>query len=154
MTCSSVFPCRPENSAILAPSVKHNRTLFPLTNALSEHYHIPVAVPCSDETQLDSDVVNGKLTVSTWHMFKGMERDLVFVYGADSSYLDFMARNLPDDRCPNETYVALTRARKQVCYSLPGCPRLSAEASFSWWFYRFARRYLTFVTSHLLAGRR
>jgi superfamily I DNA/RNA helicase len=94
--------------------VRGNPRLPPLTNALSERYGIPVAVSTSDDVPLDADVVNGKLTVSTYHQFKGMERDLVFVYGADSGYFTFIGRDLPDDRCPNATFVALTRARKQV----------------------------------------
>jgi superfamily I DNA/RNA helicase len=104
----------PENCAILAPSVRANPRLPPLTNALSELHGIPVAVSTSDDMPLDADVVHGKLTVSTYHQFKGSERDLVIVFGADSSYFSFMGRDLPDDRCPNATFVALTRAREQV----------------------------------------
>ncbi|KAG8768470.1 hypothetical protein FS842_007920 [Serendipita sp. 407] len=81
---------------------------------LSERYHIPVAVSISDDVPLDEDVLNGKVAVTTYHQFKGSERDLVIVYGADASYFRFLGRDLPDDRCPNATFVALTRARKQL----------------------------------------
>jgi superfamily I DNA/RNA helicase len=104
----------PENCAILSPSVRTNPFLSPLTNALSEHYDIPIAVSTSDEVPLDPDVVRGKLVVSTYHQFKGSERDLTIVYGVESSYFRAFARNLPDDTCPNATFVALTRARQQV----------------------------------------
>jgi superfamily I DNA/RNA helicase len=104
----------PENCAILSPSIRRNMRLSPLTNALTQHHHIPIAVSISDDVPLDPDVVHGKLIVSTYHQFKGSERDLVIVYGADSSYFNNLARSLPDDRCPNATYVALTRARQQV----------------------------------------
>ncbi|EJD47873.1 P-loop containing nucleoside triphosphate hydrolase protein [Auricularia subglabra TFB-10046 SS5] len=104
----------PENTAILAPFVRTNPFLPELTNTLSKRYSIPIAVSTSDDISLDADVLNGKLAVSTYHQFKGSERDCVIVYGADASYFTFMARDLPDDRCPNATFVALTRARKQL----------------------------------------
>jgi superfamily I DNA/RNA helicase len=107
----------PENTAILAPSIRNNPRLPPLTNALSTKYGIPVAVSTADDVPLDADVIHGKVIVSTYHQFKGSEWDFVVVYGADSGYFSWIGRDLPDDRCPNATFVALTRARKQV-----GCP--------------------------------
>jgi hypothetical protein len=71
-------------------------------------------VSISDDIPLDPDVLHGKVAVSTYHQFKGSERDAVVVYGADASYFRFMGRDLPDDRCPNATLVALTRARQQL----------------------------------------
>ncbi|KAI1460463.1 P-loop containing nucleoside triphosphate hydrolase protein [Annulohypoxylon moriforme] len=103
-----------ERTAILAPSLRVNPPLISLTNLLSERYGIPVAVSVSDDVQLDDDVINNKVCASTYHQFKGSERDLVIVYGADNAYFKFMGRDLPDDRCPNATYVAITRARKQL----------------------------------------
>lgn len=104
----------PARTAILAPSIRTNVPLSMLTNHLSGSYGLPVAVSISDEVSLDEQVVAGKICVSTFHQFKGNERDLVIVYGADAGYLNFMGRDLPDDRCPNSIFVGLTRAREQL----------------------------------------
>ncbi|KAG7449540.1 P-loop containing nucleoside triphosphate hydrolase protein [Guyanagaster necrorhizus] len=104
-----------ENTAILAPSIRSNRIVKRIVNELWRKYKIPSAhVISDDDVGLDDDVVRGKIVPSTYHQFKGSERDLVIVLGADASYFRFMGRNLPDDRCPNATFVALTRARKQL----------------------------------------
>jgi len=104
----------PECTAILAPSVRQNPSLSSLTNHLSEKHGIPIAVSIADDMPLDDKVLQGKICVSTYHQFKGNERDLVIVYGVDAGYFKFLARDLPDDTCPNSTFVALTRARKQL----------------------------------------
>lgn len=100
-----------KNTAIIAPSIRNNKPLKKLINVLSKTYHIPIAVPTDDEGPLDDKVVAGKLCLSTFHGFKGSERDLVIVFDINFKYF---SRNLPDDRCPNEVYVALTRAAKQL----------------------------------------
>ncbi|KAH7088035.1 P-loop containing nucleoside triphosphate hydrolase protein [Paraphoma chrysanthemicola] len=104
----------PEQTAILAPSVRQNPQLSRLTNHLSETHHIPIAVSIADDIPLDDKVLQGKICVSTYHQFKGNERDLVVVFGVDAGYFEFLGRDLPDDVCPNETFVALTRARQQL----------------------------------------
>ncbi|KAK0241639.1 P-loop containing nucleoside triphosphate hydrolase protein [Armillaria nabsnona] len=104
-----------ENTAILAPSIRSNRVVKLIIQKLWQKYKIPAAHAISDDQMgLDDDVTRGKIIPSTYHQFKGSERDLVIVLGADASYFHFMARDLPDDRCPNATFVALTRARKQL----------------------------------------
>lgn len=104
----------PACTAILAPSIRANVPLSMLTNHLSRFYGLPVAVSISDEVSLDEHVIAGKISVSTFHQFKGSERDLVIVYGADAGYFKFLGRDLPDDRCPNSIFVGLTRALKQL----------------------------------------
>ena len=104
----------PAHTAILAPSIRTNVPLSRLTNQLSGFYDLPVAVSISDEVSLDEQVIAGKICVSTFHQFKGNERDLVIVYGVDAGHFKFMGRDLPDDRCPNSIFVGLTRARKQL----------------------------------------
>ncbi|KAK0485948.1 P-loop containing nucleoside triphosphate hydrolase protein [Armillaria novae-zelandiae] len=89
-----------ENTAILAPSIRSNRVVKLIIQKLWEEYKIPAAHVTS--------------VPSTYHQFKGSERDLVIVLGTDASYFRFMGRYLPDDCCPNTTFVALTRARKQL----------------------------------------
>jgi hypothetical protein len=104
----------PECTAILAPSVRRNKSLSLLTNYLSEVHSIPIAVSILDDVPLDDRVLRGKICVSTYHQFKGNERDLVIVYGVDARYFHFQARDLPNDTCPNTTFVALTRACKHL----------------------------------------
>lgn len=104
----------PEQTAILAPSTRRSKPLALLTNYLSEGRNIPIAIPNSDDVPLNDKVLRGKVCVSTYHQFKGNERDLVIVYGADASYFESLARDLPDDECPNAVFVALTRARKRL----------------------------------------
>lgn len=104
----------PERTAIIAPHVRSNWKLSLLTNLLSERHKFPIAVSISDEVSLQDEVINGKICVTTYHQFKGSERDLVIVCGVDAGYFNFLARDLPDDSCPNTTFVALTRARQQL----------------------------------------
>ncbi|KAJ8128539.1 hypothetical protein O1611_g5094 [Lasiodiplodia mahajangana] len=103
-----------KNSAILAPSVRNNIPLRDVVNTLAKEYRVPIAVPLDEEAPLDDRVINGKLCVSSIHQFKGSERDLVIVFGMDSSFFNIFGRTLPGDRCPNEVFVALTRAAKQL----------------------------------------
>ncbi|KAK0212693.1 hypothetical protein DFS33DRAFT_1391552 [Desarmillaria ectypa] len=104
-----------ENAAILAPFVRSNEFVKGIVNALWEKYKIPAAHAISDDwMRFDDDVTRGKIIPSTCHQSKGSERDLVIVLGADDSHFGLMARDLPDDRCPNATFVAITRARKQL----------------------------------------
>ncbi|KAL7786356.1 P-loop containing nucleoside triphosphate hydrolase protein [Trichoderma ceciliae] len=103
-----------KNSAIIAPSVRKNDLVKRLTNVLAEEYRVPIAVPLDDDAPLDDKVTDGKMCVSTIHQFKGSERDLVILFGVDSSFFRIFGRDLPDDSCPNEIFVALTRAAKQL----------------------------------------
>jgi hypothetical protein len=109
-----IYRYGPKNTVILAPAVRNNKPLQLLANRLCKTYGFPIAVPNDDDSPQDVRVLHGKLYVSTYHQFKGSERDLVIVYGIDASYFDYLARDLPDDRCPNTTFVALTRARKHL----------------------------------------
>lgn len=106
----------PERTAILTPSVVHNHVVSRFTNLLSRKYKFGVADPTctSQEGALDDLVLKGKISVSTYHQFKGKERDLVIVYGVDASYFKYYGRDLPVDICPNEIFVTLTRAKKQL----------------------------------------
>ncbi|KAL2683352.1 hypothetical protein Neosp_007822 [[Neocosmospora] mangrovei] len=103
-----------QNTAILAPAVRKRGPVQDVVNILSKKYGVPIAVSVDDEVPLDDRVIEGKMCVSTIHQFKGSERDLVILFGIDASFFEFFGRNLPDDRCPNEIFVALTRAREQL----------------------------------------
>jgi superfamily I DNA/RNA helicase len=108
---------KPRNCAILAPSVRQKalrpRPITHLSNKLSSS-GVPVSVSIFDDAPLDEDVIRGKLVISTYHQFKGSERDLVVVFGADDSWFRLFGPDLSRNSCPNPVYVALTRARKQV----------------------------------------
>jgi hypothetical protein len=99
---------------IIAPSTRTRGPLPELTNALAQVYNLPIAVPTDDDTALNDQVINGKLCISTIHQFKGRERKLVILLGIDASYFEFFGRDLPDDSCPNEAFVALTRSLEQL----------------------------------------
>ncbi|KZV91559.1 P-loop containing nucleoside triphosphate hydrolase protein [Exidia glandulosa HHB12029] len=103
----------PQNTALLAPSVRTNWDLRPLTNYLSRS-NVPVAISHSDEGILDDDITRGKLTVSTIHQFKGLERLLVLLWGFDNSYMHYFARAFPDDRYTNVRFLHSTRSRGQL----------------------------------------
>ncbi|KAL6872768.1 P-loop containing nucleoside triphosphate hydrolase protein [Trichoderma novae-zelandiae] len=103
-----------ENTAIIAPAIRNNKPLINLTNVLVERFGVPIAEPIDDEGPLNDEVIKGKLCISTIHQFKGRERDLVILLGTESSFFGYAGRHLPDDRCPNEIFVALTRAAEQL----------------------------------------
>ncbi|KAL6694160.1 P-loop containing nucleoside triphosphate hydrolase protein [Trichoderma pleuroticola] len=103
-----------KNSAIIAPSVRRNRPLIQLVNILSKKYGIPIAPPIAYDSAVDKRILDGKLSISTIHGFKGRERDLVILLGIDSSFFRYLGRDLPDNTCPNEVFVALTRAVEQL----------------------------------------
>ncbi|KAG5777542.1 hypothetical protein H9Q71_004774 [Fusarium xylarioides] len=105
---------KPENCVIIAPSIRTRGPLQGLTNALAQVYGLPINVPPDEEAPLDDIVINGKLCICTIHQFKGRERKLVILLGIDASYFQFFGRDLPDDGCPNEVFVALTRSLQQL----------------------------------------
>ncbi|EXK41974.1 hypothetical protein FOMG_05137 [Fusarium oxysporum f. sp. melonis 26406] len=105
---------KPENCLIIALSVRTRGPLQELTNTLTQVYDLPIHVPPDEETPLNDKVINGKLCISTIYQFKGRERKLVILLGIDASYFEFFGRDLPDDSCPNEVFVALTRSLQQL----------------------------------------
>jgi len=99
---------------IIAPSVKSIRSpVRKVANYLSA-MKIPIFVPGSDEEPLDEDVLRGKVVFSTFHQVKGLERKIVVVFGFDSSYFDYFAKNANKNMCPNTLYVAITRAIEKM----------------------------------------
>ncbi|KAK1249536.1 hypothetical protein MKX07_003052 [Trichoderma sp. CBMAI-0711] len=103
-----------KNTAIIAPAIRNNKPLKNLANVLVEKFRVPIAEPIDEDGPLNDDVIKGKLCISTIHQFKGRERDLVILSGMDASFFKYAGRHLPDDRCPNEAFVALTRAVEQL----------------------------------------
>ncbi len=99
---------------ILAPSLKSKQSPARiLANKLSEN-GIPIFVPVSDEEKLDDDLLRGKIVFSTFHQVKGLERKVVLVFNMDKSYFEFYNKDVNPALCPNEIYVACTRAQEQL----------------------------------------
>lgn len=99
---------------ILAPSVRSKKSpIRQLANKLSEE-GIPVYVPNNDDEKLDDDILKNKIAFSTFHQVKGLERNCVIVFNLDDSYFRFYKKDANPNICPNEIYVALTRAKKDM----------------------------------------
>ena len=107
---------KPEEIFILAPSVKNkNAAVRKLENSIKRYMtDILIYVPLSDEEKLDSDVLKNKLVFSTFHQAKGLERKVVIIFGFDESYFKFYKKNSDENICPNEFYVAATRASEHL----------------------------------------
>ena len=103
-----------EDIFILAPSVKSmNCPARRLANQLS-HNNIPIYVPMSDDGKIDETIIANKIVFSTYHQAKGLERKVVIIFGFDESYFKFFKKDYNQYICPNEIYVALTRASEQM----------------------------------------
>jgi len=102
----------PSDIFVLGASVKGaNSNVRKMENALSGQ-GIPCHVPMMETDKIDERVIGGKVVFSTFHCVKGRQRDYVFIVGFHNGYLDFYARNLPKNECPNTLYVGATRAKK------------------------------------------
>jgi hypothetical protein len=100
----------PSDIFILGASVKGpNSQIRKIENVLVSH-GIPCHVPMFDTDTIDDKIIQNKVVFCTFHSVKGRERKYVFVTGFDQGYMDFYCKDLPQDRCPNTIYVAVTRA--------------------------------------------
>lgn len=111
---------KPSDIFILAPSIRGG-IRNPITGVEElllndEKYKPLIYIPKSDDAKLDDDIIKNKIIFASFHQVKGLEREVVIIFGADDSYFDYMARNLADSRviCPNTFYVAFTRAKKHM----------------------------------------
>jgi len=105
-----------DNVAILAPSIRSLQipnSPHPLAVAIREHLaKIPLYMPKNDET-IDEDLIKGKLVISSWNSFKGLERDCTILINFDETYFQYFCTDwLEPHHVPNIMYVAATRARK------------------------------------------
>jgi hypothetical protein len=107
---------KPEDIFILAPSLRSAKTPARLLeNKIKTCMsNVPVFVPVSDEEKLDADTLRNKLVFSTFHQVKGLERKIVMVYSFDCSYFKFYNKDANPNVCPNEMYVAMTRALEKT----------------------------------------
>ena len=58
--------------------------------------------------------LKGKIVFSTFHQSKGRERKVVLVFNFDQSYFKYYGKELDPNVCPNELYVATTRAQEHL----------------------------------------
>lgn len=109
---------RPDDIFVLAGSIKpksltSNTPLRTLENRLVLN-NVVVHTPNNDESNVDDNVAAGKVTFSSFHQCKGLERRFVFVMGFDASYFEYMAKELDPKVCPCALYVAATRATEML----------------------------------------
>lgn len=103
-----------EDIFILAPSVRSQKSpIRKLANILSDKGY-PIYVPSENDKELDNEIIKGKIVFSTYHQTKGLERKVVIVYGCDSGYFKYYNKNADPTKCPNEIYVAWTRAQERL----------------------------------------
>lgn len=114
----------PDDVFILGYSVKKNegrdKPIHKLENTLVKARY-PVFRPLDDNININQDDVKGKICISSFHQSKGRERKIVIVYGHDDNYFRFSGREkdvndglIDPYSCPNEVYVALTRAQERL----------------------------------------
>ena len=102
---------KPSEIFILGGSVKGaNSNIRKMENVLVSE-EIPCHVPMLETNdKIDERVIDKKIVFSNFHCVKGRQRKYVFIIGFDNGYMDFYARNIPKEVCPNTLYVGVTRA--------------------------------------------
>mgnify|MGYP002622614037 CR=1 FL=1 len=98
---------KPQDFFILAHSIKSPEC--PARRIVNGLKNIPFYVPRSDEEKVTEDEIKGKMVCITFHQAKGLERKVVLAFSFDS-YLETIKGRM--HKCPNELYVAATRAQK------------------------------------------
>lgn len=100
---------------ILAPSIRNKKSpIRVLENLIKIKLKVLVYVPTSDDEVLDQEVMENKLVFSTFHQVKGLERKVTIIFNFDSSYSKFFNKSYDKMICPNELYVATTRALERL----------------------------------------
>lgn len=105
---------KPQDIFIVAFSTKDKTPLKHLANYVTNNMNIPIYCSNSDQESLDSRIIENKLVFSTIHQIKGRERKGVIFIGFDDSYFEFYDKNSDNNICPNELYVAVTRASEKL----------------------------------------
>jgi len=105
----------PDDIFILAPSLRQSASpVCMLENIIKRELDVPIYVPTGDDIKLDEEILKHKLVFSSFHQSKGLERKVVLVFGFDNSYFKFYKKNTKMAVCPNEIYVAATRAKEHL----------------------------------------
>lgn len=95
---------------------KYNSPARNLENKLKIYFqnNLLVHVSYSEGDIVDADILRNKMLFTTFHQAKGIERKAVVVFNFDGSYFKFYNKNAPTYKCPNELYVAVTRASERL----------------------------------------
>lgn len=104
---------------ILAPSLSQtsNSPLRILSNELIK-IGMCICMHSSEETTLTEDIIKNKIVITTFHQSKGLERKIVIICNFDGSYFEYYNKKCKNIyKCPNELYVAITRASEYVTLS-------------------------------------
>jgi UvrD/REP helicase N-terminal domain/PD-(D/E)XK nuclease superfamily len=107
---------KPEDIFLVAPSIRNGKSPIRELENLLVKQGIPCFVPVSDDMVVTDDLLVGKIALSTIHQTKGMERKVVLVFGFDASYFKFYKVNADVNVCPDELYVAGTRATERLIF--------------------------------------
>jgi hypothetical protein len=99
-----------EDIFVLAPSVRSSKSPIRLLANMASKHNIDIYVPNNDDVKIDEEVIKRKVVFSTFHQVKGLERKVVLIFGFDDSYFTYYKKKSDPSICPNEIYVALTRA--------------------------------------------
>lgn len=123
---------KPDDIFIISPAIKHSyiqyggkpRPINVLENHIKTNHKDVLVYVTNDEDVIDQDIINKKLVISSIHQTKGLERKIVVYLGFDNSYYTFIDKQAPKTRCPNEIYVATTRAKYKlyVLHAHPHAP--------------------------------
>lgn len=111
---------KPGDIFILAPSVrkkeKKDNKKSPIHNLIKllTNDHYPIYTPEDDDKSINENVCEGKIIFSTFHQSKGLERPVVLINCFDQGYFKYYNQRANDSICPNELYVACTRAKEQM----------------------------------------
>jgi DNA polymerase III delta prime subunit len=107
----------PDDIFVLSGSVRSKTgSIMPvnkLENKLVEN-GIPCFVPSDDDSEINDDIIKGKVAFCSIHQSKGRERKIVVVYGFDIGWFRYYGRDYDQTICPNELYVATTRAKEKL----------------------------------------
>jgi hypothetical protein len=105
---------KPQDIFVVAYSIKDKTPIKHLANYVTNNLNIPIYCSSSDQESLDSRIIENKLVFSTIHQIKGRERKAVLFIGFDESYFEFYDKSADKNICPNELYVAVTRASERL----------------------------------------
>lgn len=119
-----------ENIFVLAPSLRTResnndplRHIVAILCRLRKELRISVFVGTQEESSsLDRDLTRGKLVFSTFHRTKGLERDVVVLFGGSYPYARFWrgaSQSSKGQECPEILYTVCTRAKKRLLFVHP-----------------------------------
>lgn len=121
------FQLKANDTFVLAKSIRDSKLKQEKSKSFS-----PFSPICKFENYVKSNVSNflinvsvddekirispsgTKMEISSYHRTKGLEARQIFVFNFDSSYFEYFARDQNPSKCPNDIYVAVTRAKDHL----------------------------------------